>query len=70
MEKPQTGRKTLPHTPGNILLHMIFSTQGRLPLIKAEFRHDLFAYLGGIIRFHATARTQFDSGQFPVTSVT
>jgi len=28
---------------------MIFSTQGRLPLIEAEFRHDLFAYLGGII---------------------
>ena len=29
---------------------MIFSTQGRLPLIKPEFRNDLFAYLGGIIR--------------------
>jgi len=29
---------------------MIFSTQGRLPLIKPQFRHDLFAYLGGIIR--------------------
>jgi len=31
-------------------LHIVFSTQGRLPLIKPEFRHDLFAYLGGIIR--------------------
>jgi putative transposase len=49
-EKPQKGRKTLPHTSANILLHMIFSTQGRLPLIKPEFRNDLFAYLGGIIR--------------------
>ena len=29
---------------------MIFSTQGRLPLIRPEFRRDLFAYLGGIIR--------------------
>jgi putative transposase len=29
---------------------MIFSTQGRLPLIKQEFRNHLFAYLGGIIR--------------------
>jgi putative transposase len=29
---------------------MIFSTQGRLPLIKPEFRNDLFAYLGGIVR--------------------
>ena len=29
---------------------MIFSTQGRLPLIKQDFRNHLFAYLGGIIR--------------------
>ena len=38
------------HTSGNILLHFIFSTQGRRPLIKPEFRDDLFAYLGGIVR--------------------
>jgi REP element-mobilizing transposase RayT len=38
------------HTSGNILLHLIFSTQGRRPLIKPDFRPDLFAYLGGIIR--------------------
>jgi putative transposase len=38
------------HTSGNILLHFIFSTQGRRPLIKPDFRSDLFAYLGGIIR--------------------
>jgi putative transposase len=38
------------HTSGNILLHFIFSTLGRRALIKDEFRDDLFAYLGGIIR--------------------
>ncbi len=38
------------HTSGNILLHMIFSTHGRRPLIKSDLRADLFAYLGGIIR--------------------
>jgi REP element-mobilizing transposase RayT len=38
------------HTSGNILLHVIFSTQGRRPLIKPEFGNDLFAYLGGIVR--------------------
>lgn len=44
------------HTSGNILLHLIFSTQGRRPLIKQHFRADLFAYLGGIIReMHGTA---------------
>jgi len=40
----------MPHTSGNILLHFIFSTHGRRPLIKAEFRNDLFASLGGIVR--------------------
>jgi len=38
------------HTAGNILLHFIFSTHERQPLIRAEFRDDLFAYLGGIVR--------------------
>jgi putative transposase len=40
----------MPHTCGNILLHLIFSTAHRRPLIKPEFRDDLFAYMGGIIR--------------------
>src|SRR5215470_5361705 len=40
----------MPHTCGNILLHFIFSTHGRRRLIKPEFRFDLFAYLGGIVR--------------------
>ena len=31
-------------------MHLIFSTHGRRTLIKAEFRDDLFAYLGGIVR--------------------
>jgi putative transposase len=47
---PGRGERRLSHTSGNILLHLIFSTQARRPLIAPEFRHDLFAYLGGIIR--------------------
>ena len=44
------------HTSGNIVLHLIYSTQGRRPLIKPDFRNELFAYLGGIIReMHGTA---------------
>ena len=38
------------HTSGNILLHLIFSTKLRRPLIAPRFRADLFAYLGGIVR--------------------
>ena len=52
----EESRKKMAHASGNILLHFIFSTAGRRPLIKPEFRDDLFAYLGGIIReMNATA---------------
>ncbi|MGA2858302.1 MAG: IS200/IS605 family transposase [Candidatus Sulfotelmatobacter sp.] len=43
------------HTAGNLVLHLIFSTKGRQPLITSEIRDDLFAYIGGIIReMHGT----------------
>lgn len=48
--EPRRGERHVSHTSGNILLHMIFSTQSRRPLIEPDFRDDLFAYLGGIIR--------------------
>ncbi len=38
------------HSCSNILVHLIFSTKNRLPLITAEIRDELFAYLGGIVR--------------------
>jgi REP element-mobilizing transposase RayT len=44
------GAEDMSHTSGNILLHFIFSTLGRRPLIEPEFRDELFAYLGGIVR--------------------
>ena len=45
----RSGR-ILSHTAGNLVLHLIFSTKDRRPLITPEIRNDLFAYLGGIIR--------------------
>ena len=51
---PGRGERRLSHTSGNILLHLIFSTLGRRPLIKPDFRADL--YLGGVVReIHGTA---------------
>jgi REP element-mobilizing transposase RayT len=38
------------HTASNLVLHLIFSTKARQPLIAPEIRSDLFGYLGGIIR--------------------
>jgi len=35
---------------GNVVVHLIFSTKSRRPLVTREIRADLLAYLGGIIR--------------------
>ena len=33
-----------------ILIHVVFSTKDRVPLIRESHRPNLFAYLGGIVR--------------------
>ena len=40
----------MPHTASNLLVHFVFSTKGRLPVITSEVQGDLHAYLGGIAR--------------------
>ena len=40
----------MPHAFTNLLAHVIFSTKERAPLIDAELRPKLHAYLGGIVR--------------------
>jgi REP element-mobilizing transposase RayT len=37
------------HTYTNLLIHALFSTKDRQPLLRAEVRSDLYAYMGGII---------------------
>jgi len=38
------------HTFTNLLTHVVFSTKGREPFLKGEFRSRLWAYLSGIVR--------------------
>ena len=38
------------HTYTNLLTHIIFSTKDRAPLLDADLKPRLFAYMGGIIR--------------------
>ena len=38
------------HTFANLLTHVIFSTKDREPLIGQDLKHDLLAYMGGIVR--------------------
>ena len=38
------------HTFTNILIHAVFSTSGRAPLLGDAIRSDVHAYMGGILR--------------------
>jgi putative transposase len=38
------------HTHSNILVHAIFSTKERKPLLDQDLRPSMHAYLGGIVR--------------------
>ena len=38
------------HTHTNLLVHIVFSTQAFLPLIKNEVKAELFAYMGGLVK--------------------
>ena len=40
----------MPHTYSRILLHVVFSTKNRRPLLKGEITSRLFPYVGGIVR--------------------
>ncbi len=40
----------MPHTLTNLVMHAIFSTKERMPLIDADLKPHLHAYLGGIVR--------------------
>jgi putative transposase len=42
----------MPQSLSRVLLHCVFGTKGRVPWIREEFRYQLHAYLGGIIRNH------------------
>jgi len=37
-------------TCGNVVVHLIFSTKQRKPVIAPDIQSELFAYLGGIVR--------------------
>jgi putative transposase len=44
------GTQTMTHTYTHLLIHVVFSTEERAPLIASEMRGELFAYVGGTIR--------------------
>jgi putative transposase len=43
-------KSLMAQTHTNLLYHIVFSTQGRLPLLPREMRPELFAYMGSLIK--------------------
>jgi REP element-mobilizing transposase RayT len=39
----------MPHTYSSLIIHAIFSTKDRRPLLATAIKEELFAYMGGII---------------------
>ena len=42
----------MPSTHHGILIHIIFSTKNRLPMIDESWQDELFAYIGGTVHDH------------------
>ena len=40
----------MPHTYTNLVFHIVFGMQGRVALIRPEFRTELYAYIGALIK--------------------
>ena len=40
----------MPQTLASLLVHVIFSTKNRAPVIAPEFETRLFGYIGGILK--------------------
>src|SRR5215471_18398760 len=47
---PNSETRNMGHTYTSLVTHIIFSTKDRLPYLLDERRHDVFAYMGGIVR--------------------
>jgi len=40
----------VPNTDTNLLFHIVYSTKHRKLLIRPDWQHDLYGYIGGIDR--------------------
>jgi REP element-mobilizing transposase RayT len=45
----------------NIVVHLVFSTKGRRPLLRDEERGELHAYISGILKNHDTQLIEINS---------
>jgi REP-associated tyrosine transposase len=57
----------IPHTYTSLLVHCVFSTKDRRPLITEEMQPRLWAFLGGIARKNAMKALADGHGNLPCT---
>lgn len=38
------------HTFTDLLIHVVFGTKDRIPMISDDLKNELYAYMGGILR--------------------
>ena len=50
MQPALKGRNDVPQSHAQILVHLVFSTKNREPVLTDEIRNELHAYIGGIMR--------------------
>ena len=48
-----THHTRVPQSLASLLVHLVFSTKGREPLLSDELRDDLHGYIGGIVGHHS-----------------
>ena len=46
------GRNSMPHSLADLLVHVVFSTKGRVPLLDSELKPKPYAYMVGIAKQH------------------
>lgn len=49
-ERRHTPKANMAHTKAKILIHLVFATKERQPLIVGDFKPDLHAYMAGAVR--------------------
>lgn len=53
--RPLGYAHVVPQSLANVLIHVVFSTQGRRPVLHGGLREETFAYLGGVLKNDGSA---------------
>jgi putative transposase len=61
MSKPCKGVTSMSQSLANIVVHLVFSTKDRRPLLRDEERAELHAYIAGVLKNHDSPLIEINS---------